>query len=192
MLLVIFGAGASHDSADPHAPVESLPLTKDLVGPRFADIAMRLPASRPIIDRLRSQMTSDPTASLETELAKLAQASENAPERRAQLVAFRFYLRRAIENATTEWMAVTRGFTRYLTLLNYILDWHRTTGTAVRLATFNYDTLLETALEDVLANWYLRDLAAYVSREDFRLSSSMARQAGRARSEGRRPSVRTR
>jgi hypothetical protein len=169
VLLVIFGAGASYDSADPHSSVQSLPLTKDLVGPRFGEIAMDLPASRPIIDRLRARMASDPTVSLETELAKLVDASADAPERRAQLIAFRFYLQRVIEDATTQWMRATRGFTRYLTLLNHLYDWHRATNTPVRLATFNYDTMLETAAQDTLPGWNLNVLPAYIDRQDFRL-----------------------
>ena len=175
MLLVIFGAGASYDSADRERlrvtrGLLPPPLARDLVDERFNNIAAQLPNSLPIIDRLRHRMGRDPAAfSLESELAKITEASLESAERRQQLAAFRFYLHRVIRQSVGEWMEATSGFTRYLTLLNYIHDWHRQTGTPVRLATFNYDVLLDSAASALIANWRLTQLEDYVNRPDFRL-----------------------
>jgi hypothetical protein len=176
MLLVIFGAGASYDSANrtlldrAALPATPPPLAKDLVSHHFGHIAADLSASRPIIDRLRLRMGTEPAASLETELALLAEASATSPERRQQLVAFRFYLHRVIQDTITDWLRVTDGFTHYLTLLNRLFDWHKQTRKRIRLATFNYDELLDLAAQDVLTGWnFSSDLPAYVNRHEFQL-----------------------
>ncbi|WP_249011259.1 hypothetical protein [Conexibacter sp. DBS9H8] len=175
MLLVIFGAGASFDSADvPQMPVRPWlrppPLAKELADKRFNEIAAELPNCLPIIDRLRHRMADNPDAfSLETELAKLTEASIDSAERRQQLAAFQIYLHRVVAKASNEWMNATAGLTRYLTLLNYIYDWHCQTGMAVRLATFNYDLLLDAAAAGLVADWRLYTFEDYISRSDFRL-----------------------
>jgi hypothetical protein len=61
MLLVIFGAGASYDCGMPVQPLR-IPLAADLVASTFGGIAMDIPASRPIVDRLRYRMTGDAQA----------------------------------------------------------------------------------------------------------------------------------
>src|ERR1700674_4535941 len=109
VLLVIFGAGASFDSANtdvryvpagerqvPGFGVLPPPLAKDIVSHQFDDIAARTTGSRPVIDRLRRRMGSDTTASLETELARLYEKPGASPNRRQQLVTFRFYLLQVI------------------------------------------------------------------------------------------------
>ena len=179
MLLVIFGAGASYDSADMNRLVElgrhhnavRLPLAKDLVTPNFDDVAASIPASRPIIDLLRRRMDPDGATSLETALAAIAEASGGSAERRQQLMAFRFYLHRVINDTANRWLGTTtRGFTHYLTLMNEIYEWHLRTGLRVSLATFNYDILLDLAAEDVVTGWdFSRQLPRYVERDDFRL-----------------------
>ncbi len=170
VFLVIFGAGASYDSGHNSVlsrQVDPLPLVKDLVGDRFTRTAAEIPNSLPIIDRLRSRMTG--TNSLESELAKIAADAENAVERRQQLVAFRFYLHKVINNAGHEWFEATHGLTHYLTLLNRIYEWQQQTGGLVRLATFNYDTLLDLAASAVYVGWELVDFSDYVARNDVRL-----------------------
>lgn len=144
MLLVIFGAGASYDCADVQ---RRPPLAKDLVDPAFDSVAARFPECRAIVDRLRERM--DGATSLELELAELATESRSRPERRRQLAAFRFYVRNVIEDVTIDLLRTTSGYTRYLRLMNFLYDWHRTSGEPIRIATFNYDTLLEDALETV-------------------------------------------
>src|SRR4051794_29612121 len=120
MLMVIFGAGASYDSARPGLPAHLRyrpPLAKEIVETRdeFLQVATRYQPCRPIIDRLRSVMAAQPTAALEEELARLTEESRDYPERRGQLMAFRFYLRDIIAEATTNWRVQLIGFTQYLT-----------------------------------------------------------------------------
>jgi hypothetical protein len=171
MLLVIFGAGASFDSAtyargkeDTHRP----PLAKDLVSRQFDDIAAQIPSSRPVIDRLRERMATAEPEPLEAALATLAAESGNSAERRQQLIAFRFFLHRVIEETVGTWMELTAGFTHYLRLMNALFDWQHTTGTPIRLVTFNYDVMLEAAVTDVL-HWDFGQLPRYIERNDVRV-----------------------
>lgn len=168
MLLVIFGAGASFDSAvgDPlHQPP---PLAAHLVNARFFELTSEFPLSRPIIDRIRNRSGSGAT-SLEAELARLSEDAAHRPDRRQQLVAFRFYLRRVITTSISRWVQWTQGMTRYLTLVNELTDWQARTGERVLLATFNYDELLDMAVQNHIDDWRLNDIDRFVDREDFRL-----------------------
>jgi hypothetical protein len=171
VLLVIFGAGASYDSFGLRDGIhQPLPLAKDLVDRRFDEITQELPASRPVIDRLRERMEAGKPSSLEVELANFARSGNQSVVRRQQLMAFRYYLHRAIDGTTRDWLSYTGGFTHYVRLLNRIYDWHLDTGFPVLLATFNYDVLLDRAAEDVVTGWKLgRSLNSYVERDDFRL-----------------------
>jgi hypothetical protein len=164
MLMVIFGAGASHDSA----PARTLgdrppPLTAELL--RYDVIAAEYPASRAVIDYLQR----DEHESLEAGLAQFAVLAENSLERRRQLVAFRFYLCRAIDNATRGWLSATHGRTYYLSLFNRLLEWQEASHEPIRLVTFNYDTLIEDALSSVISDWRFENMGSYVKRPDWTL-----------------------
>src|SRR5438067_881735 len=95
-LLVIFGAGASFDSADvARAPMQNVsrpPLAAHLVDEEYSPIAARIPQCLPVVDRLRSRMTTGAPWSLEHELGLLADSATDSPQRREHLMAFRFYL----------------------------------------------------------------------------------------------------
>lgn len=114
-------------------------------------------------------MLTDPTDSLEAMLGELEQDAESSSQRRQQLVAFRFYLYDVIRETVDHWLNDTSGFTRYLDLLNWLLDWQQRTGNTVLLTTFNYDVLLDNAATDVVTGWTLTDVASYVNRGDFKL-----------------------
>lgn len=105
-LLVIFGAGASYDSYGLRDGIrQPPPLAKDLVDRRFDEITRELPASRPVIDRLRERMEAGEPSSLEVELARFAESGNQSVVRRQQLMAFRYYLHRAIEDTTQDWLS---------------------------------------------------------------------------------------
>lgn len=144
------------------------PLAKDLVGREFDEIAREIPSARPVIDRLRERMGTEEPEPLEAALAALAGESRNAMERRQQLMAFRFFLHRIIEDTVSKWLERTGGFTHYLRLLNALYDWQQTTATPIRLVTFNYDVMLEQALTDVI-RWPFDALPRYVERDDWRV-----------------------
>jgi hypothetical protein len=172
-LLVIFGAGASFDSADlarqPMQNVARPPLAAHLVDEEYSPIAARIPRCLPVVDRLRLRMSTGVPWSLEHELGALADAATDSPERREHLMAFRFYLHRVIEDSVGRWSEAASGLTWYLTLLNHLFDWMRRTGATIRLATFNYDLLLDSALTALVGGWELSDVASYIQRRDFRL-----------------------
>jgi len=174
MLLVIFGAGASYDSADARfggiVPSQPPPLAAGLVGRRFDRLSADLPLCQPIIERLRSRMNEDDaTTSLELELAAIMAAAQESPIRRQQLAAFRFHLYRLISTTTSTWLDELNGYTNYVALLNSILDWQVKVGARVRFVTFNYDELLEHALERYFDNWRFTSMRAYIERADYRV-----------------------
>jgi len=125
MLLVIFGAGASYDSApcsqsaEIARMVQRPPLAKDLVARNYDSLTTELPQARPIIDLLRTRMETDEAASLEVELSRIAADAGTSPTRARQLVAFRFHLARLIsQTIDTQWLNYTHGFTNYLLRIN--------------------------------------------------------------------------
>lgn len=174
LLMVIFGAGASFDSDRPGAPIQELnqmrpPLAKELVAWRFAEHATRYPACRPIVDRLRAVMDADPTAALESELARLTAESRDSPDVARQLMAFRFYLREIVDRTTRAWTDDLRGFTQYVTLLNHLAAWRRRSLEPISLVTFNYDRMLEMAAVDQIVGWEFSGFESYIERDDWRL-----------------------
>lgn len=169
-LLVIFGAGASFDSADADSTTAiPLPLAIHLVAPGFSQISQKYPPAQPIIDRLRRRLARGHGAtSLESEMALLA--NNGSPDRRGQMMAFRFYLHDVIQTTAEKWLAAHFGYTRYLTLFDEIAEWRQQTQARVDVVTFNYDLLVEQALASVVPDWaFGGDLRDYVNRPDFRL-----------------------
>ena len=86
-----------------------------------------------------------------------------------QLTAFRFYLRDVLEWAGTRVIEETSGYTRYLRLINLLYDWQHASGEPLRIVTFNYDTILEDALQTIYGWDLRRDLSRFVERDDCRL-----------------------
>ena len=173
MLLVIFGAGASYDSAalSPAAEIAGAtrpPLAKDLLAPKFDELTDRLPEARPIIDLLRDRTSSAGAQPMEEALANLVGQAGASPIRQKQLIAFRFHLLRLIRGTAQKWFEQHHGFTHYVRLLNHLLNWQESARQRVLLATFNYDALLDMAAQDVLG-WRPLDLNSYISRDDFRI-----------------------
>ena len=96
MLMVIFGAGASYDSAPSRPPrmqrdLERPPLAEELFADidAFSEVASRFPRCLPIIPRLRDRPAG---VSVEQALEQLQQEAEGYPEGYRQLAAIRFYL----------------------------------------------------------------------------------------------------
>jgi hypothetical protein len=150
-LLVIFGAGASFDSA-PYYPMPTLPgpsyslpnawrppLASQLFDSPYRQIVSSYPKVRAIADRLARS-----GASIEQTLQALWDDSH--PERPAQFISLRYYLAEMIEQCTRQWNAATDGVTNYSTLLDVI---HGIVKEQAILVTFNYDLLLDQALLDL-------------------------------------------
>ncbi len=168
MLMIVFGAGASYDSAPSHPTLKNedwhryqyrLPLADQLFEerPLSAKIARHFPRLLPIIPELRHLK---PDSSVEHELEKLREEAVDHPDVTKQLAAVRFYLQWMIWECQRKWNAeTTGGVTNYRTLLNQI-ERHRR-GERVCLVTFNYDTLLEEAFTSI--NKRFDSVKAYVS-----------------------------
>lgn len=166
MLMVIFGAGASYDSAQafplPQLPsggqqnfgVTSLP-PPDHSGPwrpplaadlfrdpdhAFGHIVQRYPKLSHILPYLREPSNR---RSVEEELEFL-QAHGN-PERLRQFASVRYYLRDLLFEVSNEWRDRTSGVTNYAPLIDEILQLN-SSGEPICLVTFNYDLLLDRAL----------------------------------------------
>jgi hypothetical protein len=150
MLTVIFGAGASYDS-DPSNPrtaglEDRPPLANELFEPRgtFRPSLSKFYQCGPIVPFLRHLA---PDQSIEEVMETLWQESVGPPpddERVRQLTAVRFYLQSIIDSSVTEWLTRTDGITNYRTLLDEI---RHARQEAVTLVTFNYDVLIEKAIE---------------------------------------------
>lgn len=155
MLMVIFGAGASYDSAQAFPPLSTLmheyagawrpPLAKDLFLDRereFGDIVTKYPRLTRILPFLRSPSEE---RSVEQILESLQDQGRDYAERRRELASVRFYLCELLMKVTDAWSLRTNGVTNYAPLIDEILRLDKS-GQEVCLVTFNYDLLLERAL----------------------------------------------
>jgi hypothetical protein len=166
MLMVIFGAGASYDSAQayrlPRAPGGTAnfgiglpatdpggpwrpPLAKDLfLDPHhvLGDIVEKYGKLSHILPYLREPSDG---RSLEQMLESLQEEGKTNPETQRELLSVRFYLCDLMNTVTKEWSARTNGTTNYAPLIREILRFNDGSE-RVCLVTFNYDLLLDRAL----------------------------------------------
>jgi hypothetical protein len=151
MLLVVFGAGASYDSAsalraDQRSATWRPPLANQLFDlGRFGGYISQFPRCAPIITYLQG-----PDVNVEQRLEKYQSEQGKDPERVRQLTAIRYYLQTMLSELVVAWHGETSGVTNYKSLLDQIRH-ERKPGEKVCLVTFNYDTLLEDALSIVNA-----------------------------------------
>ncbi len=149
MLLVVFGAGASFDSASALRPDQTSatwrpPLANQLFElRRFGGYISQFPKCAPLITHLQSSEVN-----VERVLEKYQNEANGDPERLRQLAAVRFYLQTMLSELVVAWKGETSGVTNYKTLLDQIRH-ERKQDAKVCLATFNYDNLLEDALSVV-------------------------------------------
>ena len=182
MLLVIFGAGASFDSF-PECPPEKVlpalrpplaanhyendrpPLANQLFDnrPNFIEAMTRFPDCLPLIPQLRRAGVV-----VERELADLQQQAATFPPAHRELAAIRFYLHFALWECQKAWSKRHRGITNYSALLREIERWRFCSNERVCFVTFNYDTMLEQAIAQVLKTNFA-DFRDYVSHDDYKL-----------------------
>lgn len=155
MLMVIFGAGASYDSAQAFPVTVSPPsggnggpwrppLASDLFRDRdevFGGIIRKYNQLRRILPYLRDPVSS---GSVEQTLESFQEQGKAYPERQRELAAVKFYLADLLIEITEKWDARTNGITNYAALVDEILRLDK--SEEVCLVTFNYDLLLERAL----------------------------------------------
>lgn len=180
MIMVVFGAGASYDSVPSRTPsnfprdgntglfwqqnVESRPpLAKELfltVDP-FADSLSRFPQCHPIVPYLQQDGVT-----IEHVLEDLQSEAESDPVRMRQLAAVRFYLQDVIWNCEDRWSVVHSGVTNYATLLDQLRR-SRRPEESVCLVTFNYDSMIESALRP--AGVPIDTIPQYIADDAFKL-----------------------
>jgi len=145
VLLIIVGAGASYDSV-PHLQEPHQwrpPLADQLFDIRFAEWARAVRQIQPILPFLRSRPDGK---SVEQVLDGLATEAADDPERLIQLAGVRLYLHCLFRDLERRWPPPEYGPpTTYLTLFDEVR--HFQPGETTALVTFNYDRILEGALE---------------------------------------------
>ena len=170
MIMVIFGAGASHDSVPSRPPTNysldaRLPLASELFSDRnvVRDALSRFPQCRPIIPYLQSPPAG---VTIEQTLEALQSEAETDPERTRQLAAIRFYLHFVIWEWERIWDGEARGITNYVTLLDQLRRSGRP-GETVCLVTFNYDRMIENAFPSV--GLTIDSIPDYITQDTFKL-----------------------
>ncbi|MDQ6768803.1 MAG: SIR2 family protein [Gemmatimonadota bacterium] len=159
MLLVIFGAGASYDSAPQLRPSRDAeanvqwrpPLTDMLFAERkeFGRDITNYPRILPLVAQLSRASKDQP---LEKMLARLVEEASDYPARLSELVAVRYYLQQLIWECDYRWQYERLGITNYLGILDRIQRWRHGRRDSVLFLTFNYDRLFEYA-----ASFYISD-----------------------------------
>ena len=166
MLMVVLGAGASYDSIPSRPPKDPkldrfdypsrLPLADYLFDDRdhFSDTMLRFPKCLPIIPYLRTPRNR----TVEQALEDLQSQASKYPDGHHQLAAIRYYLHMMLWGCEHGWNAIAKGVTNYKTLLDLIDRQQNPRGAC--LVTFNYDRMIEDALQGMGLN--IRDLPDYV------------------------------
>lgn len=123
---------------------------------------VRFGECRALIPLLRSG------APVEQQLAKFQEQAMTFPERYRQLAAIRYYLHFVLWECQKHWLNHHKGITNYATFLDAIERWRFEANEQVCLVTFNYDTMLEQAMEQVLRCTF-NDFNQYTSHENYKL-----------------------
>jgi hypothetical protein len=172
MLMVIIGAGASYDSS-PDKParageihINRPPLADNL----FLDVGLlrKARAEFPLIHALIPELLPNTRQSLEQSLQKLQGEAATNSRRHRQLLAIRYYLQTVFSTLTPQWLRDIGGVTNYQALLGQIDHHRRNYRGPICLVTFNYDTLIESALSiDFGMNFAVPD--DYICGTEFKL-----------------------
>jgi hypothetical protein len=172
VLLVIFGAGASYDSVADFPPSLSdaavdwrrPPLANQLFDgrKRFIESMQRFPDFKPLATQLKY------ADQVERQLAVFEEQAKTFPERHRQLAAIRYYLHDILWHCQKDWAAIHGGNTNYLGFIDAIERWRHEVLQDVYFVTFNYDTMIEQAMEERLGCRFT-DLSAYTSHVSYKL-----------------------
>jgi hypothetical protein len=174
--MVVFGAGASYDSAPSHPPpghghpdpvgAHRLPLADALFEERdlFASILEQFRPAQDVVPRLRHLQKGE---TVESVMETLEGEAATDPRRHRQLAAVRYYLQAALFDCEYAWRRyASRGVTNYKGLLDAI-EHARKADEVVCLVSFNYDTMLEEALPTVGVE--IRSIGDYVASKAYKV-----------------------
>jgi len=164
--MVIFGAGASHDS-DPEIPstatadgsrgVMRMPLAGDLFWAGYGEFAARFPACQGLMRRLRVAAPE-----IEPELERIRIEAQRKTFMLRELDAIRYYIQSLIKAQERAWLGGLRDHvTSYTHFLQEIEEWREERGEEVALVTFNYDRLLDLACRSVVPELRLTRVSDY-------------------------------
>lgn len=159
MLLVILGAGASHDALSPDMQDELTvgdmteyrpPLAKDLFASRksFGAVLDKYPQCAALVGELRRRIAEG--AALEEELERLLEEAEKHPLIHRGLTALRYYLQETLWVCGTRWREVSHGITNYSSFFLRLDAWRHSNDEEVCVVNFNYDLLADDALSSTV------------------------------------------
>ena len=178
-LAVITGAGASHDSIPRRQvvlPTWQPPLTDTLFdNATFLSEFMPSGPARALAATVAHRLHKTPRPNFEAVITTEYQRSQANPTLRAGFTALRFYLRDLFMDATRKWTREVGGVTNYQWLVREVEAWRGSVDGRVLWITFNYDTMLDEALEDVYQDSFGwggepdPQLATYTSSPDWAL-----------------------
>lgn len=155
MLTIIFGAGASHDITPVTAGIHRSkidwkpPLTSALFAPEsvWSVEGGITPLPRNLVPVLQLVRRQTEFLGIEGALERLKSEVGNDPKRWAQLLAVQEWLCRVLTQCTETSIEYVKGATTYVDLVSKLDHWQAQVNVPVNYITFNYDTLLERALE---------------------------------------------
>lgn len=151
MLLVIAGAGASFDSVPSRSDLSSsveearLPLADGLFSsaPRYQELQARFPEILPVVPKLAGRPEG---TTVEDVLAGFVEDVPTYAKRASQLAAVRFYIQSLIAECEDKWYRERPVATNMMRLVDMI-ERARGSRSHAAFVTFNYDRLIENALE---------------------------------------------
>lgn len=181
-LLLVFGAGASKDSIAvlPDGELSVLarpPLTDDLLAsrPHLQEFMFGRGAAKSLAASVVPKLGGDTGLSFEEVLTLEYEDAADNPTLRRAFTSLRFYIRDLFRACTDRWPLQVGGVTNYQWLVRAVERWRFRANGYVVWVTFNYDGLLDQALEDIyrhhLGAGGTQDpqLAGYTSHPDWTL-----------------------
>jgi hypothetical protein len=186
VLLLIVGAGASHDAIPfargeqivsalglPERPFSEVkpPLAQQLVtvSAFHNEVASRYPMCAPVLAYLRRRIavpsdTRSQTVALETALGEYRERSEMDPRTAQQLAAMLFYLRDLLWESTLYSLSdrLNGPVTNFVELIDIARRWALAQSAEVCVVDFNYDLLVEYGC-NANFNFRLHDLDSYLA-----------------------------
>jgi hypothetical protein len=127
----------------------------------FINAMTRFPDCKELIPSLRK-----PNVMVEQELARIQQQAKTYPRAHQELAAIRYYLHFALWECQNRWNGKHQGITNYAALLRELERWRFESQEKICFVTFNYDTMLEQAMYQVLG-FQTTVLDSYVSQENY-------------------------
>jgi hypothetical protein len=132
--------------------------------PLFSPILQRFPRALDVTQRLRLLPSG---RTVESVMEQLRAEAETDHRRHKQLAAIRYYLQMAISECESAWERdAAHGVTNYRSLLDLIENKRKPDDT-VCIVTFNYDTMLDRALEAV--DIQIRKIDDYVASKNYKV-----------------------